>query len=113
MHHECIVCGPTGNLQGSIKIYCLTMGRILKHRSFAAMPMPDRVIKRVNTIGLREKQGQMFRFTNRPKEPDEWTDFVLEDDPDFQGLLEDEEAPFPDISTGFPGVLLEEGEYDF
>jgi hypothetical protein len=55
----------------------------------------------------------MFRFTNRLKEPHEWTDFVPEDDPDFQGLLEDEEAPFPDISAKLPGVPLEEDKYDF
>ena len=28
--HEAIAMGPTGNLQGSIKFYCLTTGRILK-----------------------------------------------------------------------------------
>ena len=68
------------------------------------MPMPDRIIKRVNSIGSREKQGCTFRFTY------EWTDSVPEDDPDFQGLLEDDEAPFPDISTELPGVPLEEEE---
>ncbi len=47
----------------------------------------------MNSIGSREKQGCTFRFTY------EWTDSVPEDDPDFQGLLEDDEAPFPDIST--------------
>ncbi len=67
--HECIACGPTGNLQGSVKFYCLTMGHILKRRSFMPMPMPDRIIKRVNQIGLREKQGQTFWFLNRSKEP--------------------------------------------
>ena len=111
--HECIACGPTGNLQGSVKFYCLTTGRILKHRSFTAMPMPNRVIKRVNTIGLRGKQGRMFCFTDRLKEPYEWTDFVPEDDPDFQGLLEDNQAPFPDISAELPGVPLEEEESNF
>ena len=75
--------------------------------------MPDRVIKRVNTIGSREKQGCTFRFTDRLKEPYEWTDFIPEDDPDFQGLLEDDEAPFPDISAELPGVPLEEEESDF
>jgi hypothetical protein len=96
--HECIACGPTGNLQGSVKFYCLTTGRILKRRSFTAMPMPDRVIKRVKTIGSREKQGCTLRFTDRSKEPYEWTDFIPEDDPKFQGLLEDDEAPFSDQS---------------
>jgi hypothetical protein len=102
-----------GNLEGSVKFYCLTTGRILKCHSFTAMPMPNRVFKRVNTIGLQEKQGQTFHFTNRLKEPYEWRDFVLEDDLDFHGLLEDEEAPFPDISTELPGVPLEEDKYDF
>jgi hypothetical protein len=78
-----------------------------------AMPMPDRVIKRVNTIGLREKQRRTFRFTDRSKEPYKWTDSIPEDDPDFQGLLKDDKAPFPDISAELPGVPLEEEESDF
>ncbi len=53
--------------------------------------MPDRVIKRVNTIGERKGQGRTFRFLNRRKEPYEWTDSVPKDDPEFQGLLDDEE----------------------
>ena len=76
--------------------------------------MPDRVIKRVNTIGVGEGQGRTFRFLNRRKEPFEWTDSVPEDDPEFQGLLENEdEAPFPDISAELPGVELESEERDF
>ena len=39
--HECIALGPTGNLQGSVKFYCLTTGRVLNCRSFTPMPMPD------------------------------------------------------------------------
>ncbi len=106
--HECIACGPTDNLQGSVKFYCLTPGWFIKRCSFTAMPMPDRMIKHVNTIGLREKEGQTFRFTNRSKKPYKWTDSIPEDDPEFQGLLEDEEEPFPDISAELPGVPLEE-----
>ena len=77
--------------------------------------MPDRVIKRVNTIGVGEGQGRTFRFLNRCKEPFEWTDSVPEDDPEFQGLLENEdEAPFPDISAerDFTPVM-DELEEDF
>jgi hypothetical protein len=102
-------CGPTGNLQGSVKFYCLTMGRILKRRSFTLMPMPNPIIKRVDRIGLREKQENNFQFLNRSKEPYEWMDTVLEDNLEFQGLLE-EEAPFPDVSAKLPGVTLEEEE---
>ncbi len=89
--HKAIAVGPMGNLQGTVKFFCLTTGRILKRRSFTPYPMPDRVIKRVNAIGLREKQGRTFRFLNRRQEPYEWTDTVPEDDPEFQGLLEYEE----------------------
>jgi hypothetical protein len=88
--HKAIAMGPTGNLQGTVKFFCLTTGCILKQHSFTPYPMPDRVIKRVNAIGLGEKQGCTFWFLNRRQEPYEWTDTVPEDDPEFQDLLEDE-----------------------
>ncbi len=76
--------------------------------------MPDRVIKQVNTIEEREGQGRTFRFLNRRKEPYEWTDLVPEDNPEFQGLLEDEEeAAYLEISAELPGVELEEEQRDF
>jgi hypothetical protein len=74
--------------------------------------MPDRVIKRVNTIGAREKQGRDFLFLNCRREPFEWTDEVPEDDPEFQGLLE-EPAAYPDLSAEFPGVPLQEDDENF
>ena len=73
--------------------------------------MPDSIITRVNTIGQHERQGRDFRFLNRRKEPYEWTDTVPEDDPDFQGLLE-EPAPYPDLSSDLPGVTLEDEHVD-
>jgi hypothetical protein len=85
--HACITCGPTGNLQGSVMFYCLTTDRILKRRSWTALPMPDKVIDKVNKIGKSERQGREFCFLNRSKEPFSWTDSVPEDDPEFQGLL--------------------------
>jgi hypothetical protein len=69
--------------------------------------MPDWVIKQVNAIGAREKQGREFRFLNRKKEPYEWTDKVPEAYPEFQGLLE-ETAPYLDVMAKFPGVELED-----
>ena len=72
--HAAIALGPTGNMQGSVKFYCLTTGGVLKRRSFTPLAMPDRVIKRVNTIGLREQQDRNFWFLNRRKKPYEWTD---------------------------------------
>ncbi len=63
--HKAIATGPTGNLQGSVKFYCLNTGRILKRRSFTPLPMPDRIITRVNQIGAKEKQGCTFRFLKK------------------------------------------------
>jgi hypothetical protein len=70
------------------------------------LPMPDRVSKQVNTIGLKEKQGRSFRFLNREQEPYNWPDKVpKKDDPEFQGLLkadEEEAAAYPNISGQQP-----------
>ncbi len=67
--HEGIVVGPTGNLQGSVKFFCLKTGGILKRRSFTPLPMTDRVIKRVNYIGKREnkvvRSGSLTNERNR------------------------------------------------
>jgi hypothetical protein len=103
--HKAIALGPTGNLQGSVKFYCIHTGWVLKRRSFMPMPMPDSVIRRVNTIGEREKQGRKFRFLNQEVSHPE-------DDPDFQGLLDENEgtAVYPDVSAELPGVELEAEE---
>jgi hypothetical protein len=100
-----------GELTRSVKFFCLKTGHIPKWRSFTPLPMPDRIIKRVDHIGLREKQGREFWFVDRSKERYKWTNTVPEDDPEFQGLLE-VEAPFPDASVEIPGVVLEEEEDD-
>ena len=59
--HACIALGPTGNLQGSMKFYCLTTGRVLKRCFFTVIPTPDRIICRVNEIGAREGKSRTFR----------------------------------------------------
>jgi hypothetical protein len=58
--HEYITCGLTGNLQGSVKFHCLTMGCILKQHLFMPMPMPERIINQVNQIRFREELDKPF-----------------------------------------------------
>ncbi len=111
--HEAIAVGPTGNLQGSVKFYSLDTSRIIKRRSFTPLPMPNQVIECVNTIGIHKQQGHAFCFLNWQLAPFEWTDSVPEDDYKFQGLLEEEEAAFPDISAELPGVELKAEEAAF
>ncbi len=81
---------------------------MLKRRLFMALPMPTRVIKRVDTIGAQEAQGQEFRFLNWNKDAFTWTDKVPVDNPAFQSLLKEEEAVYPNITAELPGVPLEE-----
>ena len=74
------------------------------------MPLPDSVIAKVNTIVKKQNQGRQFLFTNRLNKPFGWTDEVQEDDEELQGLLEYEEAPYPDISAELPGIELERNQ---
>jgi hypothetical protein len=111
--HKAIAVGPTGNLQGSVKFYSLDTGWIIKQWLFTPLPMPDQVIECVNAIGLRERQGHTFWFLNRQLAPFEWTVSVPEDNDKFQGLLEEEEATFPNISAKLPGVEFEAEEASF
>jgi hypothetical protein len=39
--HKAIALEPTGNLQGSVKFYCLKTGQVLKRREFMPLPTPD------------------------------------------------------------------------
>jgi hypothetical protein len=76
--------------------------------------MPDRIIAKVSNIGAKEKQGRTFCFLNQQAQRYEWMDEVPEDDAEFQGLLEEEEAvPYPDLSMEPPGVELEREEAEF
>ncbi len=97
-----------------MKFYSLDTGRILKRRLFMPIPMPDRIIAKVNNIRAKEKQGRTFCFLNQQAQPYEWTDEVPEDDMEFQGFLEeDEAAPYPNLSAEPPGVELEREEAKF
>jgi hypothetical protein len=61
---------------------------------------------------LPREAGARILISQLFKEPYEWTDSVPEDNPKFQGLLE-EEALFLDISVEIPGVPLEEEEEEY
>ena len=68
------------------------------------MPLPDSVIAKVNDIGKKQNQGREFIFTGWRNEPFSWADEVQEDNKEFQGLLEQQKAPYPDISAELPGI---------
>ena len=102
--HEAIALGPTGNFNGTYKFFCLKIGRVLKRRRWISFPMPDRVIKKVDTWGRHTRRDVCAspEFRNWNKEHFEWD---YEDDLDR--LVEDREVAHPEIPAKFPGVALE------
>jgi hypothetical protein len=54
--HKGIALGLMGNLQGTVKFYCLNTGCMQKRRSFTPLPMPNRVIQQVNTLGSKRNK---------------------------------------------------------
>jgi hypothetical protein len=87
---------------------------MLKWRLFTVLPMLDWVIKKVNRISAHKKQEQEFQFLNCWMEPYKWTNSLPKDNPEFQGLLEEEEpVAYLDISAKLPGVKLESEAADF
>ena len=61
--------GPTGNLQGTIKAWDIHTGCVKKVKKFDVVPMPDRVVKKVNNWGQRykktKKNGELSRQTEK------------------------------------------------
>jgi len=102
-----IALGPAGNRQGSIKVFCLTTGMVLKRRNFTEYPMPDKVITKVNQWGSRTKReqfGMKTQFLNRKQKAFDWDN---EDSEEEDNLIE-QVITHPEIPAEFPGVELEE-----
>jgi len=59
-----ICLGPTDNLQGSQKFFSLQSGKLITHRTWTALPMPQEVIDRVNAIGMSQDQPKLLTFYN-------------------------------------------------
>ena len=108
---EGIALGPSGSHQGTVKFLNLSTGAVVRRRNFTIMPLTTAVKKRVDAMGKRERQTKEWMFLDRNKEPFSWSNEVPDDDPHFQGLLEDD-APFPNVPGDLPGMVVEEGSPD-
>ncbi len=99
-----IVLGPTGNLQGTYKFFSLVTGKKIKRRRLTRYPMPDSVIKKVETYAARKVgKPKALDFTDRSGILFEWNDEINESP---EGLVEDDYVPYPAIPAEFPGVEL-------
>ncbi len=56
-----IFLGPTGNCQGTHKVFDINTGAIKKTRLITPLPMPDRVIKIIDNWGRRHQQEDKAR----------------------------------------------------
>ena len=67
--YESISLGPSYDLQGKIKVFCLITGLVLKLHINTVVPMSDQVIKKIIS-GVREqkeKNMEKCHFSNEPK----------------------------------------------
>ena len=60
-----ICLGPSGNLQGGFKFLDLNSVKKIVWRSWDAIPMPDTVISRVNTLGGNQPGQLTFTYWHR------------------------------------------------
>jgi hypothetical protein len=59
-----IVLGPIGNLQGTYKFYNLVTGKKIKRCTFMPYPMPNLVIKKIETFSAGKQDGFDFADCN-------------------------------------------------
>jgi hypothetical protein len=101
-----ICLGPTGNMQGSYKFLSLTTGKKVTRRKFTEMPMTDSVIRRINSLGKKERCKSGLSFKNRKGE-----DYVFDNEDEYDMIAEARApAPFPDVAGEAPGILTKQEE---
>ena len=97
---EAICMGPTGNIQGSYKFYCLRTRQRIVRRRWTELPMPRRIIDMISQHAIADKTNRNLQFSNRHNVP--------LDDPDHMQYIvtPDPPAPFPSIPDDFPEIPL-------
>jgi hypothetical protein len=101
-----IFLGPTGNRQGTRKVFDINTCVVKKPRTITPLPMPDRVIIVIEDWGRRhqkEDRAKTIEFLNRKRQQYDWENDDLKDN---EGLIEPDFA-HPNIPAEFPGIDLE------
>ena len=95
-------------MQGSYKFLSLSTGKKIVRRKFTEIPLPDKVIEKLNRIGLRDKMGNGLSFKDR-----NGVEYEFDNDDEYK-VAQDEmnviPSPFPDVTAEIPGVLTEHEE---
>jgi hypothetical protein len=107
-----ISLGPSGNLQGGFKFMALNTGQKIVRRSWDAIPMPDTVIARVNTLGRDQPEQLIFtdrrgRLIGDVEVPG--VDFETDDDAELPGVdpvdVDHVELPGVDAGNDTPQIV--------
>ena len=114
----CLV--PTGNLQGSYWFLNLRTGRCIKWRTFTPLPVPTRIIDRVQALTNADDQNLALDFFDRLGNPIPYGDTPDDENEDnakdLAGVEEYENPPeipgvtTPDCQEEIPGVKTPEEE---
>ncbi len=101
-----IFLGPTGNRQGTHKVFDINTGIVKKPRTITPLPMPDWVIAVIQDWGRhhqKEDKASTLEFLNQKLQQYDWDNDDLKYN---EGLIERDIA-HPDIPAEFPGIDLE------
>ncbi len=102
-----IFLGPTGNRQGTHKVFDINTGMVKKPRTVMLLSMLDHVISVVNNWGIqnaKENAKHSLVFLNRKKQLYDWDNDNLQDD---EGLVDPDSNSHPGIPVKFPDIDLE------
>jgi hypothetical protein len=91
-------------MQGSYKFLSLTTGKKVTQRKFTEMPMTNSAIRRINSLGKKERCKSGLSFKNRKGE-----EYVFDNEDEYDMIAEARTpAPFPDVAAEAPGILTEQ-----
>ena len=88
-----ITLGPTGNLQWGYKFLNLWTGKKITRQNWTHLPMPSKVIERINKIGLAQGKPKLLTFQDRHRHE------KIDPDPYFQPLDHEIEGVIDDEHT--------------
>ena len=105
--HGCIVLGPSGNRQGSLKCFDLETGKVVTRRVIKQIPWPDGTIEIANAWGRKSKHlihKESIPFLNLHHETFDWKN------DDMSDLVVTKDQPkmiHPTIAADLTGIEVE------
>ena len=102
---------PTGNAQGNFYFFSLTTGRVLNRVHATPLPMPDDVIKRVETLALRQQANPGLVFGDREQQPiNNLDDYYYDEADDDDYNIDDEEQDDSEFDEDYEYASVDDDE---